>query len=93
MASACRSAAMISRRSLCSRPNAIIKTLIPNPVHASALSSSTRQFPVAVSRFASVLGSLESMLPLHSTVAAARLKSNIGIDTACWSWLSQGYFG
>ncbi|KAI3446109.1 hypothetical protein Pfo_002774 [Paulownia fortunei] len=91
MASACRFAAMISRRPLCTRPNAIIKTLVPKPIPASAFSSSTSPFPLAASRFASVLGCLETMLPLHSTIAAARLKSNIAIDTTCWSWLSQEF--
>ncbi|KAG8368241.1 hypothetical protein BUALT_Bualt15G0024800 [Buddleja alternifolia] len=91
MASAFRSAAMISKRSLFTRPNAILNTLVPKPVPASAFSSSTRPFPRAASRFASVLGSIETMLPLHSTIAAARLKSNIAVDTSCWSWLSQGY--
>ncbi|PIN24595.1 hypothetical protein CDL12_02669 [Handroanthus impetiginosus] len=91
MASACRSAAVISRRSLCSRFNAVPKSLAPNLTPASAFSSSTRSFPRAASRFASVLGSLETMLPLHSTVAAARLKSNLAMDTTCWSWLSQDF--
>ena len=41
-------------------------------------------------RVVSVLGSVESMMPLHSAIASARLKSNIAIDSSCWSWLSQG---
>lgn len=50
------------------------------------------RLPICVyRRFASVLGSLGTMLPLHSAIAAARLKSNIAVDTACWSWLSQGW--
>ncbi|KAL3621239.1 hypothetical protein CASFOL_036151 [Castilleja foliolosa] len=89
MASACRFAAMITRRSPCTRPNAIIKTLFPKPIPATAFSSSTN--PVAALRFASVLGSLETMLPLHSKIAAARLRSNIAADTTCWSWLSQDF--
>ncbi|WVZ95300.1 hypothetical protein U9M48_041083 [Paspalum notatum var. saurae] len=39
---------------------------------------------------AAALASLESLLPLHSAVAAARLRSCIATDSACWSCLSQG---
>ncbi|BBH09401.1 hypothetical protein Prudu_021886, partial [Prunus dulcis] len=39
--------------------------------------------------FVSVLGSMESMMPLHSAIASARLKSNIAVDSTCWSCLSQ----
>ncbi|GFQ00980.1 hypothetical protein PHJA_002241900 [Phtheirospermum japonicum] len=78
MTSACRFAAMITRRSPCTRPNAIIKTLVPKPIPASAFSPSTH--PFAALRFASVLGSLETMLPLHSTIAAARLSSSVKND-------------
>lgn len=37
-----------------------------------------------------MLGSVESMMPLHSAIASARLKSSIAVDSSCWSWLSQG---
>ncbi|PRQ57554.1 hypothetical protein RchiOBHm_Chr1g0349571 [Rosa chinensis] len=43
----------------------------------------------SIYRFVSVLGSLESMMPLHSAIASARLKSNIAFDSTCWSCLSQ----
>ncbi|KAJ1267053.1 hypothetical protein BS78_07G026600 [Paspalum vaginatum] len=39
---------------------------------------------------AAALESLESLMPLHSAVAAARLRSCIATDSACWSCLSQG---
>uniref|UniRef100_A0A7N2LKE2 Uncharacterized protein n=1 Tax=Quercus lobata TaxID=97700 RepID=A0A7N2LKE2_QUELO len=32
------------------------------------------------------------MMPLHSAIASARLKSNIAIDSSCWSWLSQEWY-
>ncbi|KAH6789355.1 hypothetical protein C2S51_004361 [Perilla frutescens var. frutescens] len=86
MASAARFAALIGRRSMCLRPKSILKSLGPNHKPSPALSSSTSQFPFAASRFAPVLG---TMLPLHSTIAAARLKSNIAINTTCWSLLSR----
>ncbi|EYU37797.1 hypothetical protein ABFS83_02G023000 [Erythranthe nasuta] len=91
MASVCRSAAIISRKSVCTRPNSLIQTLIPKPTIASAFSSSTTRSPLCSSRFASVLVSLVTMLPLHSTIAAARLKSNIAMDTSYWSLLSQDF--
>jgi hypothetical protein len=37
-----------------------------------------------------VLGSVESMMPLHSAIASARLKSSIAVDSSYWSLLSQG---
>ncbi|KAL3814137.1 hypothetical protein ACJIZ3_015405 [Penstemon smallii] len=91
MASAWRSAATICKKSLCTRPNAILKTLAPIPIPVSGFSSPARPSLLAASRFASVLGSVETMLPLHSTIAAARLKSKIATDTTCWSWLSQAW--
>ncbi|KAL6857203.1 hypothetical protein ACP4OV_018585 [Aristida adscensionis] len=39
---------------------------------------------------AAALASVESLMPLHSAVAAARLRSCIAADSACWSCLSQG---
>jgi hypothetical protein len=33
---------------------------------------------------------LETLMPLHSAVAAARLRSCIAVDFSCWSSLSQG---
>nr|XP_023927320.1 uncharacterized protein LOC112038706 isoform X2 [Quercus suber] len=92
----CRSALKVgstSRSSLasCSKtlnPKSLIpKSNIPS-TPASAFSSSST-IPRA-SRVLSVLGSVESMMPLHSAIASARLKSNIAIDSSCWSWLSQG---
>ncbi|XP_019413284.1 PREDICTED: uncharacterized protein LOC109325399 isoform X2 [Lupinus angustifolius] len=35
-------------------------------------------------------GSVESLMPLHSAIANARLTSNIALDSTCWSMLSQG---
>lgn len=39
---------------------------------------------------AAALASLDTLMPLHSAVAAARLRSCIAADSACWSCLSQG---
>ncbi|CAL5378531.1 unnamed protein product [Camellia sinensis] len=37
-----------------------------------------------------MLASVESMMPLHSAIACARLRSNIAVDSSCWSLLSEG---
>ncbi|XP_020257902.1 uncharacterized protein LOC109834318 [Asparagus officinalis] len=37
------------------------------------------------------LGSVESLMPLHSAIASARLKSSIAVDSSYWSWLSQDF--
>ncbi|XP_059591828.1 protein NONRESPONDING TO OXYLIPINS 2, mitochondrial isoform X1 [Vitis vinifera] len=91
MAGVCRSAVMAGTKSLASRSKALIpKTLSSKPL-ASPFSSSTRPMPCA-SRILSALGSVESLMPLHSAVASARLKSFIAVDSTSWSWLSQGFF-
>ncbi|KAJ3681164.1 hypothetical protein LUZ60_015653 [Juncus effusus] len=38
----------------------------------------------------SALGAVESLMPLHSAIASARLKSFIASDSSYWSCLSQG---
>ncbi|XP_075511248.1 uncharacterized protein LOC142547061 [Primulina tabacum] len=86
MAQVWRSAAAICKSSMSASPCSIFKTLSRRPIPSAA-----RPIPYTASRHASVLGSVESMLPLHSTVAIARLKSNIAIDSASWSWLSQDF--
>lgn len=47
-------------------------------------------FVVLFFRIVGALGMVESMMPLHSAIASARLKSSLAVDSACWSWLSQG---
>lgn len=51
-----------------------------------------RNFFHAMRRVLSALGSVETMIPLHSVVASARLRSSIAADSSCWSWLSQGNY-
>uniref|UniRef100_A0A0A9DT37 Uncharacterized protein n=1 Tax=Arundo donax TaxID=35708 RepID=A0A0A9DT37_ARUDO len=85
MASFCRSAAAAAVRSatLRSRPP-MTRTFqaARSPVAAPHI-----RRPVTVA----ALASLESLMPLHSAVAAARLRSCIAADSACWSCLSQGF--
>ncbi|KAL3538966.1 hypothetical protein ACH5RR_002332 [Cinchona calisaya] len=97
MASACRSAAtalMACGRSMASRP-LLSRThhVSPKPIPTSPFSSSYSTRPVtrSASRIVAVMGSVESMMPLHSAIASARLRSSIAVDSSCWSLLSQGF--
>ncbi|XP_059647680.1 protein NONRESPONDING TO OXYLIPINS 2, mitochondrial isoform X1 [Cornus florida] len=91
MASACRSAVLAGARSVTARSKTLIsKTLAPKSVPSSPFSSPTIPISRSASRIVSALGSVESMLPLHSAIASARLRSSIAADSTCWSWLSQG---
>ncbi|KAJ9537908.1 hypothetical protein OSB04_030641 [Centaurea solstitialis] len=84
MASASRSSAL----------NLISRTLkTPKSLPASSpFHSSSRTVPRAASRILGALGTVESMMPLHSAIASARLRSSIAVDSTCWSWLSHGNF-
>ncbi|KAH8510731.1 hypothetical protein H0E87_008313 [Populus deltoides] len=89
MASFCRSAMTSTTRSLAS----LSKTAGQKTLYAKSMSSPFTSTPtrtiLATSRIVSVLGSVESLMPLHSAIANARLKSSIAVDSSCWSWLSQ----
>ncbi|XP_044490573.1 protein NONRESPONDING TO OXYLIPINS 2, mitochondrial-like [Mangifera indica] len=89
MASLCRSAIATASKTIAARSRTTTqKTLTPKSV-LSAFSSPSSSVPRA-SRVLSVLGSAESLMPLHSAIACARLKSSIAVDSTCWSWLSKG---
>ncbi|KAJ0701055.1 hypothetical protein HanOQP8_Chr10g0375151 [Helianthus annuus] len=91
MASAARSAIVSGARKITTttRSNLISRTLTPKSVHVPPFHSSTRSVPRAASRIVAALGTVESMMPLHSAIASARLRSSIGVESTCWSWLSQ----
>ncbi|KAK8949531.1 hypothetical protein KSP39_PZI004982 [Platanthera zijinensis] len=80
MASIYRSAAVTAARFVVSRSG----TVIPKP------SSSRLAAPLFSRPISAAIGSLESLRPLHSAIASARLISNIAVDSSCWSCLSQG---
>ncbi|KAF6166654.1 hypothetical protein GIB67_005516 [Kingdonia uniflora] len=95
MGSHCRSAAMASVRSLIvfRSQSVISKTLTPTPTPKSMPSMfplPTRTSP-CISRIAKALGGAESLMPLHSAIASARLISIIAADSSCWSSLSQDF--
>ncbi|GKV03446.1 hypothetical protein SLEP1_g15740 [Rubroshorea leprosula] len=84
MASRCRS---LSKPTLSLLRSSFSKsTLKPKP--ASSLPT-TRSSPT-FSRPVPQLGSLQSLLPLHSAVSSARLTSCLGIDSRSSRSLSQG---
>ncbi|CAH1425920.1 unnamed protein product [Lactuca virosa] len=85
------SAIVSGARTIAARSNLISRTLTPKSVPVSPFHSSTRTVPRAASRIVAALGTVESMLPLHSAIASARLRSNIAVDSTCWSWLSQDF--
>ncbi|KAL4363411.1 hypothetical protein GQ457_04G002150 [Hibiscus cannabinus] len=90
MASFCRSAIMAGSRSISVRSKSFaLINLTPKAITSPFSSPSTRALPCA-SRILSVLGGVESMMPLHSAIASARLQSSIAVDSSCWSCLSQG---
>ncbi|XP_041013189.1 protein NONRESPONDING TO OXYLIPINS 2, mitochondrial isoform X2 [Juglans microcarpa x Juglans regia] len=89
MATFCRSALAPGSRSLVARSKTLTqKSISPKAIPSPAVSSSTRAVPRA-SRIVSVLGGVESMMPLHSAIASARLKAILAVDSSCWSCLSQ----
>ncbi|KAF8032314.1 hypothetical protein BT93_D1280 [Corymbia citriodora subsp. variegata] len=84
-----RQALTVSSRSIASRSKSPLQKSLDERRISALLRSTSGSAPRA-SRVVSVLGSVESLMPLHSAIASARLKSNIAVDTRCWSWLSQG---
>ncbi|TKY67559.1 hypothetical protein E2542_SST10453 [Spatholobus suberectus] len=84
----CKSAVRVasSSRSFANRSRSFVQSSTTPFMFSS--SSSTR-IPRAL-RVLSVVRSVESLMPLHSTIASARLTSNIAFDSTCWSSLSRG---
>ncbi|KVH93248.1 uncharacterized protein LOC112516587 isoform X2 [Cynara cardunculus var. scolymus] len=91
MASASRSAVVFGARTIATGSNLISRTLTPKSLPVSPFHSSTRTVSRAASRILGALGTVESMMPLHSAIASARLRSSIAVDSTCWSWLSQDF--
>ncbi|KAJ7967326.1 protein NUCLEAR FUSION DEFECTIVE 6, chloroplastic/mitochondrial-like [Quillaja saponaria] len=86
----CRSAVMASSRSLATRSSTLTQRTLNQTSLPSMFSSSSSKAISRASRILSVLGSVESMMPLHSAIASTRLTSNIAVNSSCWSLLSQG---
>ncbi|KAI4295526.1 hypothetical protein L6164_035566 [Bauhinia variegata] len=81
----------VTSRSLANQSKSLTQKSQSNYSLPSGFSSpSSRAIPRA-SRILSVLGRVESMMPLHSAIAAARLTSSIAADSSCWSQLSRDF--
>ncbi|CAD5172718.1 unnamed protein product [Musa acuminata subsp. malaccensis] len=80
MASLCRSVVVAAARSAAVRSKALL------PKH----SLPRRASPLVCGLAALASVPIDSLMPLHSAVASARLKSYIAVDSSCWSCLSQG---
>ncbi|XP_010263535.1 PREDICTED: uncharacterized protein LOC104601773 isoform X1 [Nelumbo nucifera] len=90
MATLFRSATKAGLRFIAVRPKTLTsKVVTPRTSMSSPFTPITRS-PGCASRLVMALGSVESLMPLHSAIASARLKSIIAVDSSCWSWLSQG---
>ncbi|XP_054786463.1 protein NONRESPONDING TO OXYLIPINS 2, mitochondrial isoform X1 [Prosopis cineraria] len=88
--SLCRSASRFTSRSIVSRSKILSEKFLSPVSQPSLLSSPSSSAIPRASRILSVMGSVESMMPLHSAIANARLVSSIAVDSSCWSWLSRG---
>ncbi|KAJ1267037.1 hypothetical protein BS78_07G026100 [Paspalum vaginatum] len=88
MASLCRSAAAAAAAAVRS---AALRSGSPMARSFQAAKSPVAHPLIRRNVVAAALASLESLLPLHSAVAASRLRSCIATDSACWSCLSQDF--
>ncbi|CAD6259119.1 unnamed protein product [Miscanthus lutarioriparius] len=59
------------------------------PLPSLASPSAARSARILRRSAATASAGLETLMPLHSAVAAARLRSCIAVDSTCWSSLSQ----
>ncbi|XP_031258691.1 uncharacterized protein LOC116116807 [Pistacia vera] len=83
------SSKVVSR--LCSRLQSHALKLNKTPLSTlnSPFPASTR--PISrISRLPVELSSLDSMLPLHSATASARLRSSLSLESHCWGLVPQG---
>ncbi|WVZ91605.1 hypothetical protein U9M48_037751 [Paspalum notatum var. saurae] len=86
MASLARTAAAV-RSAARSAP--LTGRVLGAPLPSLASPSAARCARILLRR--SAVAGLETLMPLHSAVAATRLRSCIAVDSSCWSSLSQGY--
>ncbi|KAK7264295.1 hypothetical protein RJT34_31902 [Clitoria ternatea] len=83
----CKSAVRVASRSFGNRS----RNFLPNSSTSFLSSSASSTRVPRASRVLSVMRSVDSLVPLHSAIADARLTSNIAFDSTCWSSLSRGY--
>ncbi|KAL6885513.1 hypothetical protein ACP4OV_010292 [Aristida adscensionis] len=90
MASLARAAA-VARSALRQAP--LAARVVGSPLPAAPSSSPARAARILrrSAAAAAAAGGLETLMPLHTAVAGARLRSCIAVDSSCWSSLSQGF--
>ncbi|KAI9123716.1 hypothetical protein K1719_005016 [Acacia pycnantha] len=86
----CKSVLRVSSRSFGNRSRSLIQKHQSVASLPAFFSSPSSAIIPRTSRILSVLGSVESMMPLHTAIADARLTSSIAANATCWSWLSRG---
>ncbi|KAK6249072.1 hypothetical protein QUC31_020637 [Theobroma cacao] len=68
----------------------VVPTISPlKPSSQSQVSSSVKRI-TGISRLPVELSCLMSMMPLHSAVASARLRSFLAVESQSWGLISQG---
>ncbi|KAF0914865.1 hypothetical protein E2562_032788 [Oryza meyeriana var. granulata] len=88
MASFCRAAAATVRSAAC-RARSPVASPFQSAKHPVSPPRLRRSCPKQFVAAAAALASADSLMPLHSAVAAARLRSCIAADSSCWSSVSQ----
>ncbi|PKU67270.1 hypothetical protein MA16_Dca015999 [Dendrobium catenatum] len=88
MSSICRSVA-VGARFISARSKTVLPKTSPSRRAAIEASRFWRPFFLFYRPLTLALGCVESLRPLHSATASARLISNIAVHS-CWSWVSQG---
>ncbi|KMZ57414.1 hypothetical protein ZOSMA_86G00500 [Zostera marina] len=86
MNSICRSFAVVAARTTAFRA----KTSFPKCKQGASFSSRRSLDPILTRSIVAAVGGMESLMPLHSAIASARLNSFIAVDSSRWSWLIQG---
>eukprot|EP00262_Sarcandra_glabra_P021584 TRINITY_DN9215_c0_g1_i1.p1 TRINITY_DN9215_c0_g1~~TRINITY_DN9215_c0_g1_i1.p1 ORF type:complete len:112 (+),score=3.91 TRINITY_DN9215_c0_g1_i1:43-336(+) len=86
--------ARVSSRSslLCKlHKRSLLSEVSPSQSSSKSRISSSRTHTSRISRLPVVLSScLESMMPLHSAIASARLTSILSAESQSWGWIPQG---
>ncbi|WCJ25909.1 hypothetical protein M5689_007762 [Euphorbia peplus] len=92
MASSCMR--LMSRSSLSSIKSSIRSNTLKSPIGKSSTCSPSSPSPSSRNRFSSrtlsELRCVQSLLPLHSAVAVARMTSRLSLNTTCTSYQALG---
>ncbi|KAK1306770.1 hypothetical protein QJS10_CPA10g00212 [Acorus calamus] len=70
-------------------PRTLLRSLA-SPKSSPFTRLSKRKLPLNVSRLPLELGSVQSLMPLHSATASVLLNPMLSSKTGSWGWLSEG---